>query len=307
MVETFPPYAAQEAFTDGIRLGSAVRRSQDLDSTTRRHPSEGVPIFAVAIPDQKARHLPKRCRLPQLLCHPRVCGPTRHREMDDAPRGQVDDEKEINRTKPEVNDRQKVAGPDVFRVILQEGRPGRREWLGGTNRADVFLNRALGDGETEFEEFPVDALGAPQTILLCHLLNQRDGCRVQFWTTTAAARLESPEETETLAMPAQQSVRFEEEERIFPVLDATNQEDEPKAIRLRKGWLVDSALQDDQLLPEQGVLGNEIGSAARQVGGDAEHKRMAGGLGEMPEGLFKRRDQTDNQLDEQMQEGRHVR
>ncbi len=212
MVETFPPYAAQEAFTEGIRLGSTVRRSQDLGAAPRRHPSEGVPIFAIAIPDQKARHWPKRSRLPPLLRHPGIGGMPGDPTVHHAPRRELNDEKHLHRTKPKVNDWQEVAGPYLFRVILPKGRPSRREWCGGTNQSDVFLNRALGDGETELEAFPVEALGAPPTILLCHWLNQRDGLRVQVWTTTAAARLDSPEETETLPMPAEEGVGLEDEQ-----------------------------------------------------------------------------------------------
>ncbi len=160
MVETFPPYAAQEAFTEGIRLGSTVRRSQDLGAAPRRHPSEGVPIFAIAIPDQKARHWPKRSRLPPLLRHPGIGGMPGDPTVHHAPRRELNDEKHLHRTKPKVNDWQEVAGPYLFRVILPKGRPSRREWCGGTNQSDVFLNRALGDGETELEAFPVEALGA---------------------------------------------------------------------------------------------------------------------------------------------------
>lgn len=89
-------------------------------------------------------------------------------------------------------------------------------------------------------------------------------------------------------------------------LDATSEKNQPEAIGLSKERLADLAVEDDQLLPDQSILCDEIGFAARQVGGGAEHKRMAGGLGEMQAGLFKGRNQTDHQWDERMQEGMHV-
>ncbi len=49
-----------------------------------------------------------------------------------------------------------------------------------------------------------------------------------------------------------------------------------------------------------------LGYAACQVGGEAQYNRMAGGLGEMQEGLFKRGNQTGEQLGEQMKGPEHV-
>jgi hypothetical protein len=65
-------------------------------------------------------------------------------------------------------------------------------------------------------------------------------------------------------------VGFEDEKGCLPILDATGKKNEPEAIRLSKGRLVDLAVEDDQLLTEQGVLCDEIGFAARQVGCGSE-------------------------------------
>ncbi len=53
-------------------------------------------------------------------------------------------------------------------------------------------------------------------------------------------------------------------------------------------------MKDNQLLAEEGILGDKRGFAACQVSGEAQPNRMAGGLGEMQEGCFKASDQTDN-------------
>jgi len=95
--------------------------------------------------------------------------------MNDAARRELHNEKEIDRVEKEVDDRQEIARTNISRVILQEGRPGLRGCLGGTNAEDVFLSRTLGDGESEFEQLTVNAFGTPQTTLLRHLLNQGDG------------------------------------------------------------------------------------------------------------------------------------
>ncbi len=64
--------------------------------------------------------------------------------------------------------------------------------------------------------------------------------------------------------------------------------------RLVNSRLLGTAANDDQLLPEQGILGNEIGFAMREVDGGTDDDRIATRLGEMREGLFKGRNQTEN-------------
>ncbi len=105
-------------------------------------------------------------------------------------------------------------------------------------------------------------------------------------------------------MPTEAGVGLENQARIFPVFRAGSEEDEPETIQLRKGGLVDLALEDDRLLPKQGILGDEVGSAAREVGG-TEINRIARRLDEMKEDLFNRRNQTDKHLGWPIKEGEH--
>lgn len=101
-------------------------------------------------------------------------------------------------------------------------------------------------------------------------------------------------------MPAEECVGLEDEERLFPVLDAAGEEDEPETIGLRKRGFFDLAVQDDELLTEQRIFSDELGFATRQVGSRAENQRMAGRLGEMKKGEFKEREQTAEELSEQV-------
>ncbi len=41
------------------------------------------------------------------------------------------------------------------------------------------------------------------------------------------------------------------------------------------------AVKDDQLLTEQGILGDEIGFTVGEGSGGTEHNRVRGGLGEL--------------------------
>ena len=52
-------------------------------------------------------------------------------------------------------------------------------------------------------------------------------------------------------------------------------EDEPEAIGWGEAWLVNLAVEDNELLAEEGVLGNELGIAASEIEGRAEKDGIA--------------------------------
>ena len=56
-------------------------------------------------------------------------------------------------------------------------------------------------------------------------------------------------------------------------------------------------MKDDQLLPEQGLLRDELGSAAEQVGGRRKRDGRVRGLRDLENGLFENRDQVLERLD----------
>ncbi len=151
MIETFSARAPQKPFANCIGLGYAIGRYENLDRTALGDSCEGLPIPAVAVSNQEAWRFAVGRSLPQLLGYPPVRRRVGNAKMDHAPRGEFDDEKHVEWAKPNVDDRQEIAGSNLFRVSLQEGCPGLRSGLVGTNAGDVFLNGMLGDGHTQLE------------------------------------------------------------------------------------------------------------------------------------------------------------
>ena len=72
-------------------------------------------------------------------------------------------------------------------------------------------------------------------------------------------------------MPAEERLGFEDEERLFPIFDATGKEDEPETISLRNGRLFDLAVKANQWLAKQSVFSDQVGFTACHVGGSTEH------------------------------------
>ena len=82
-------------------------------------------------------------------------------------------------------------------------------------------------------------------------------------------------------MPAQERIGLEDEDGFLPMPDRTDEEDEPEAIGWCEAWLVNLAVEDDELLAEGRVLGNEFGIAASEIEGRAEKDRIAKRPGEL--------------------------
>jgi hypothetical protein len=151
----------------------------------------------------------------------------------------------------------------------------------------------------------VDPFGTPYAILLGYALDQRNRLCRQRRATTAWTGFEFPEQAESLAMPAQESLGLKDQEGILPVLEAAGEEDQPQAIALDKGGLLDLALENNQLLPEESVLGDQFGPSAGQVGGCTQKQGLTSGLGEQTEGLVKCQEQVKNELSERVDQGGH--
>jgi hypothetical protein len=76
-----------------------------------------------------------------------------------------------------------------------------------------------------------------------------------------------PEQAKAFAMPAQQGVRLDDTERLFPVGDTAGQQEQPEAITPSELRAFDLALdaKRGELLAQQRILGDEFGSAVGEV------------------------------------------
>jgi hypothetical protein len=91
-----------------------------------------------------------------------------------------------------------------------------------------------------------------------------------------------------------------------PTPDPASEEDESEAVGWGEPWLVDLAVEDDELLAEEGVLRNEIGMGASNVEGTAEKDRIARRPGELEGDVFQRCQCGPYASDKPVEEGRHA-
>ena len=102
--------------------------------------------------DQVPRRYAEGRGLAQLLGSPGVGGLARDAHMDDAARGELDDEEGEQGPEAEVGELEEVAGPDLAGVGAQERGPGlpARAWR--ADRPQVLLDGALAHPDAQLAQ-----------------------------------------------------------------------------------------------------------------------------------------------------------
>ncbi len=79
-------------------------------------------------------------------------------------------------------------------------------------------------------------------------------------------------------MPAEEGVRLDNEKRLSPEGRRPCKQKEPEPVTTAELRVFDLALEDDELVPQEGVLGDELGLAAHGIPGSSCEQRDGGGL-----------------------------
>jgi len=219
VIDTLATHTAQKAFTDRISPWCVIRRFQDLDAAGLDNPIEGHPILAIVSTDEILRSHAIGSGLPKLLGGPSVGGISCDAHVDHSPRVEFDNEEGKQRAEEEVSHWEKVTGPDLLSMGVQEGLPGLSMWSCSAYSSHVLLNGALADADAYLEQFASDPLCSPQSVVPCHLLNQGHRFRGNPGCERSCPRLVLPIEFEALAMPPKQRLWLDNEQRLLPGLN----------------------------------------------------------------------------------------
>src|ERR1035437_8476428 len=99
-----------------------------------------------------------------------------------------------------------------------------------------------------------------------HLFNHLDGLFRCPRSMRGNLGFTVPEEAKPLPMPTEERVRLDDEEGLSPGTYFPGQQHEEHSVGAGQPWLLDAPTQDDELLPEKGVLGNQLRFGPREVG-----------------------------------------
>lgn len=138
--------------------------------------------------------------------------------MDNLARAEFSDDEGEERLEEHVRQLQEVAGPDVVGVIPEERGPclTRRFWWAPLSH--VPLNRARGNLDANLQQFTSNALSGPESVLRCHVLDQRDRLQRDLRLMQWRARFALPEQSESETMPAQDRLGFDNEQCLLPTV-----------------------------------------------------------------------------------------
>jgi len=223
MIQALASDAAKKALNQRIRTRCTNRCAHDPDPTRLGYSRECRSELGVVVAEQESRQLVEGSGLAELLGDPGIGRVTGHAQMHDAARGMLDDEEGEQGPEGEVGALEKVAGPDAFSLVAEEGRPGlpARSW--STSTPQILLDSPFGHPHTQLQEFATDALGAPEGILGRHGRDEGDRLHRNRWPADLRPRPPPPEDTEAMAMPAKQSSWLDNDQHLAPGAEATSQ------------------------------------------------------------------------------------
>lgn len=158
-----------------------------------------------------------------------------------------EDEQELERNR--WNDKE-ICRNQVLSVIPEKGPPGLRRWLPVPDH--VFRDRCLRHWNAEFHELPMNARRTPARIGEAHLTDQIPNFRTNGWATFAIPTLPSPIEAKSLAMPGDDGLWPDHEQRRSPIVPQSREPNPQDPVSPTKTQLVTAArtLQDQELMTE---------------------------------------------------------
>src|SRR5439155_12517714 len=145
----------------------------------------------------------------------------------------------------------------------QEGRPALPV-AAGPRATHVSLDGSLADADAELEQLAAETLRAPARIAGGHLSDKR---RTRGRGSTRRPRASAPERATACLVPAEDGRRLDEQRGVAPRRRQACCEPHREALpRCPPDPPRDLSLRDDELLPKQGVLGDETrrGGARRR-------------------------------------------
>src|SRR5437763_1683488 len=216
VIQAFATDGAHQSFRKGI-LPRRSRRSQDFPNAHRfRRLTELLTVHAVAVAQQVTRGVVPGESLQKLTGCPFCCGVSGHREMNRTSAVLIENHKDEQELELNRWDNEEICRNQVLGVILEKGSPRLRGRFPVPDH--VLGDCCLRHLNTEFQEFPMNARSAPARVSETHVPDEIPNFRRYRRATFATPTLPSPIEAKSLAMPSDNRLRFDQEQRRSPIV-----------------------------------------------------------------------------------------
>ncbi len=150
-------------------------------------------------------------------------------------------------------------------MILEKGSPRLGGWLSLPDH--VFGDRGLRHLDSNLQQFPVNARSSPARVGEAHLPNQIPNFRRYRRATFATPTLPSPIEAKSLAMPGDNRLRFDKEQRRSPIVPQPREPNPQDSISPTETELMTAVrtLQDQKLMSESKNLCLQKGTSSETI------------------------------------------
>jgi len=200
-----------------------------------------------------------------------------HVEMQDLAPPVIDREEAVEQAEGDGGHGEEVQCRDRLAMVSQEREPV----LGGVASPrqparQIAGHGAFGDVEAQLEQFAVDSGSAPGGVLARHPPDDLE--HVAIDSAPAATRAQAPVEPEAGAMPADDGLGLDHDQRIGPARPKAPQSQPEQAVEVVQAgpWMF--ALEHGDLLAQGKNLQTKIMACAKeraQVGEEREHAVLA--------------------------------
>jgi hypothetical protein len=216
MIEAFSANTSNYSF----RIRILERRMWRCDHFFNLHPFHPALKFRsvdrISISEQIARSGIIRKGFDDLLSGPLGCRMLCHIEMNDLPALVEKDDKVVQNAEIDCRDREKIYGRNLIRMIGKKCLLGLRWRLGEFH--PIFCHGLFRDIESEKAQLGMNTWRTPDRVLARDAADQLTNLFVNRRTADRRFRLPSPIKTVSLSMPFDDSVGFNDDQRIPPIL-----------------------------------------------------------------------------------------
>src|SRR5262245_19750555 len=216
MIKTFSANTSNYSFRIRILERRLRRRKYFFDPHAYYPLTEILAVNAVSIAYQVLGSLLVREGFDDLLRGPFGRWMLGHIEVHDlSPTVQKDNEA-VQNVEIDCWDSKKVDGGDLVRVIGEKCFPSLRWRLGAFH--PIFRNSLFRYIELQEAQLRLNSGGSPQWVLARYSADQLANIFVDWWTADRRFRLPAPIETEAFSMPFDDCIRFNNDQRVAPIL-----------------------------------------------------------------------------------------